>query len=237
MSRKVFPQHLQIKRLREAEGWGQDWVAQAADISKRTYQRIEAGEGCSIETLKSIAAVFEVSFKTLLPAPEATPDNPNTYQPSWSRLLRHMIWLLIYRPLLMTCVTLSLFASALGVAYVAHQAEITHFTMFVPMTAEERSALDLKLAELNAQAPQTSKPILRDPAATEVLTEAEQYQRGFELIAGVFALVWLVAWCTYAFRLPYNRDYEMLISRPLESRCETAWQAFMRQIGKTSPSS
>ncbi len=56
-----------IQKLRLKRGWSQQQLAEASGLSARTIQRIEAGQTPSIETLKSIAAVFEVDFSTFLP--------------------------------------------------------------------------------------------------------------------------------------------------------------------------
>jgi transcriptional regulator with XRE-family HTH domain len=54
-----------IQKLRLKRGWSQQQLADASGLSVRTIQRIEAGHPASIETLKSIAAVFEIDFSTL----------------------------------------------------------------------------------------------------------------------------------------------------------------------------
>jgi len=55
-----------IKDLREQRGWSQDLLAQMSGISLRTLQRMEKDGNCSIESVKSLAAVFEVDFKEIL---------------------------------------------------------------------------------------------------------------------------------------------------------------------------
>jgi transcriptional regulator with XRE-family HTH domain len=54
-----------IQKQRLKRGWSQQQLADASGLSVRTIQRIEAGQPASTETLKSIAAVFEVDFSTL----------------------------------------------------------------------------------------------------------------------------------------------------------------------------
>jgi transcriptional regulator with XRE-family HTH domain len=54
-----------IQKLRLKRGWSQEQLAKASGLNVRTIQRIEAGQPASTETLKSIAAVFEVDFSTL----------------------------------------------------------------------------------------------------------------------------------------------------------------------------
>jgi transcriptional regulator with XRE-family HTH domain len=61
-----------IQKLRLKQGWSQQQLADASGLSARTIQRIEAGQPASTETLKSLAAVFEVDFSTLQPEPTMT---------------------------------------------------------------------------------------------------------------------------------------------------------------------
>lgn len=56
---------MSIQKMRLKRGWSQQQLADASGLSARTIQRIEAGHPPSVETLKSIAAVFEVDFQTL----------------------------------------------------------------------------------------------------------------------------------------------------------------------------
>lgn len=52
-------------RLRKQRNWSQDQLAQLSGLSLRTIQRIESGHKASLESLKSLAAVFEVGIATL----------------------------------------------------------------------------------------------------------------------------------------------------------------------------
>ena len=54
-----------LRTLRLQRGWSQDHLAQLSGLSIRTIQRFEQGENASLETLKSLAAVFEVSIQEL----------------------------------------------------------------------------------------------------------------------------------------------------------------------------
>lgn len=54
-----------IQKLRLQRGWSQQHLAEISGLSARTIQRIEAGHPASIESLKSLAAVFEVDFNEL----------------------------------------------------------------------------------------------------------------------------------------------------------------------------
>lgn len=68
-----------IQKLRLKRGWSQQQLAQASGLSTRTIQRIEAGQPASTETLKSLAAVFEVDFSTLNPEQPMTTSADTLY--------------------------------------------------------------------------------------------------------------------------------------------------------------
>jgi len=54
-----------IQKLRLKRGWSQQQLADASGLSVRTIQRLENGHAASTESLKCLAAVFEVDFATL----------------------------------------------------------------------------------------------------------------------------------------------------------------------------
>lgn len=54
-----------IKKMRLEKGWSQEDLANFSGLSVRSIQRIEKGSKASVETLKSLAAVFEVDFNQL----------------------------------------------------------------------------------------------------------------------------------------------------------------------------
>ncbi len=54
-----------IKKLRLQKGWSQEQLADLSGLSARTIQRLERGENASLETLKSLAAVFEINVADL----------------------------------------------------------------------------------------------------------------------------------------------------------------------------
>ncbi|MFT4800957.1 MAG: transcriptional regulator with XRE-family HTH domain [Flavobacteriaceae bacterium] len=49
-----------IKKMRLERHWSQDQLAEMSGLSIRTIQRIENGENAGLESLKSLAAVFEI---------------------------------------------------------------------------------------------------------------------------------------------------------------------------------
>ena len=54
-----------IKKLRIQRGWSQEHLSQVSGLSVRTIQRIERGQKAGLESLKSLAAVFEVDISSL----------------------------------------------------------------------------------------------------------------------------------------------------------------------------
>jgi transcriptional regulator with XRE-family HTH domain len=53
-----------VRKLRLRKGWSQDQLAELADVSVRTIQRVERGHAPSLETARALAAVFEVDVTT-----------------------------------------------------------------------------------------------------------------------------------------------------------------------------
>ena len=53
---------LTVKSLRLEKYWSQEQLAQLSDLNVRTIQRVEKGENVGTETLKSLAAVFEIDI-------------------------------------------------------------------------------------------------------------------------------------------------------------------------------
>ncbi|MDG1732434.1 MAG: helix-turn-helix transcriptional regulator [Thalassotalea sp.] len=54
-----------VKKLRAENNWSQEQVAVFSGLSIRTIQRVESGQSASLETLKSLASVFEVDISKL----------------------------------------------------------------------------------------------------------------------------------------------------------------------------
>ncbi|HKL52340.1 MAG TPA: helix-turn-helix transcriptional regulator [Wenzhouxiangellaceae bacterium] len=71
-----------VRKLRLRNGWSQDQLAELADVSVRTIQRIERGHAASLETAKALAAVFEVDVTTFIPEQDdmtqSEDENTNT---------------------------------------------------------------------------------------------------------------------------------------------------------------
>ena len=75
---------LLIQKLRLQRGWSQQQLAELSGLNVRTIQRLEGGQRASVETLKSLAAVFEIDFSSLQEEPDMntsttpTPSEPGT---------------------------------------------------------------------------------------------------------------------------------------------------------------
>ncbi|WDD99971.1 2TM domain-containing protein [Thalassomonas actiniarum] len=54
-----------VRKLRLQRGWSQEQLAQLSGLSTRTVQRIERGQSAGLESMKSLAAVFEIELTQL----------------------------------------------------------------------------------------------------------------------------------------------------------------------------
>lgn len=54
-----------VRKLRIQRGWSQDQLAQFSGLSVRTIQRSERAKTAGLESLKSLAAIFEVNSQDL----------------------------------------------------------------------------------------------------------------------------------------------------------------------------
>lgn len=81
-----------VKELREARAWTQAHLAEAADLSLRTVQRLERGHSGSAETLMALAAAFgvevsELSEQAALPRAGWLYRTPAVARAAWGGLL------------------------------------------------------------------------------------------------------------------------------------------------------
>ena len=53
-----------VRKLRLKHKWSQEQLAELCGLSIRTIQRVESGNEASLETLRSLASVFEVDIST-----------------------------------------------------------------------------------------------------------------------------------------------------------------------------
>jgi transcriptional regulator with XRE-family HTH domain len=68
---------MQIQKMRLRKGWSQQQLAEVSGTSLRTIQRIEAGAPPSLETLRSLASVFEISIEDLQGKPGMNAQEQN----------------------------------------------------------------------------------------------------------------------------------------------------------------
>lgn len=64
-----------VQKLRLQHGWSQEQLAHLSGLSVRTIQRIENGQSARIETLKSLASVFDMDFNALRDTPMTNIDH------------------------------------------------------------------------------------------------------------------------------------------------------------------
>lgn len=57
--------YMNLQQRRCEKEWSQEQLAQYSGLSVRTIQRIESGQKVGLESLKCLAAVFEISTNTL----------------------------------------------------------------------------------------------------------------------------------------------------------------------------
>lgn len=53
-----------VKKLRNKKAWSQEELAEICGLNVRTIQRVESGNKASLETLRSLASVYEVELPT-----------------------------------------------------------------------------------------------------------------------------------------------------------------------------
>ena len=67
-----------VKHLRTKRGWSQEQLSELCSVNLRTIQRVEKRGSASPETIKALAAVFEVGVDTLLRSQANTPQGAVT---------------------------------------------------------------------------------------------------------------------------------------------------------------
>lgn len=75
-----------VRQERQRRGWTQQQLAEIADLSLRTVQRVENQAAASNETISSLCAVLEVPRESLLCQDVGAPEYQNA--------VRRMRWLL-----------------------------------------------------------------------------------------------------------------------------------------------
>ena len=63
-----------VRKMREQRGWSQEQLAELSGLSVRTIQRIEKGKNAEVESLRSLAAVFETQLSEIQQGIKTIPD-------------------------------------------------------------------------------------------------------------------------------------------------------------------
>ena len=79
---------MSIRQRRLDKGWSQEELARHSGLSCRTIQRIESGQKAGLESLKSLAAVFETSVSALMQ--EQNPNKQTSSQDVENNLLNQI---------------------------------------------------------------------------------------------------------------------------------------------------
>jgi len=69
-----------VRKLRLQRGWSQEQLAEMSGLSVRTIQRIERGKKAGLESLKSLAAVFDVELSNLYEGTEMKQEETMTWE-------------------------------------------------------------------------------------------------------------------------------------------------------------
>jgi len=77
-----------VRKLRLKRAWSQEQLAQFSGLNIRTIQRIERGQKAGLESLKSLAAVFEVELDELLK--EKDMNSTDKYSEEENRVVEHV---------------------------------------------------------------------------------------------------------------------------------------------------
>lgn len=77
-----------VRKLRLKRAWSQEQLAQFSGLNIRTIQRIERGQKAGLESLKSLAAVFEVEVDDLLM--EKAMNNSDKYNDEENKVIEHV---------------------------------------------------------------------------------------------------------------------------------------------------
>lgn len=87
MSGQVQPNGQKVRELREAKGWEQEVLADKADCSLRTVQKIEGGAKCYKATLTRLADALGTAYWRLLSNPSPPESEVNLYPPLRAELV------------------------------------------------------------------------------------------------------------------------------------------------------
>lgn len=97
MPETIMGSHIRFLRLERA--WSQEQLAEISGLSVRTIQRIEQGKAASLETLKALAASFQVPLSRFSQSehpheqevPMPAVSHPDQIQPNWHRFKQNLL--------------------------------------------------------------------------------------------------------------------------------------------------
>ncbi|MFT6918899.1 MAG: transcriptional regulator with XRE-family HTH domain [Cognaticolwellia sp.] len=79
---------MMVRKLRLKRAWSKEQLAQFSGLNIRTIQRIERGQKAGLESLKSLAAVFEIELDELLE--KENMNSSDNYSAEESRIIDHV---------------------------------------------------------------------------------------------------------------------------------------------------
>ncbi|MBA6288723.1 2TM domain-containing protein [Colwellia sp. MB3u-4] len=79
---------MMVRKLRLKRAWSQEQLAQFSGLNISTIQRIERGQKAGLESLKSLAAVFEIELDELLE--KENMNSSDNYSAEESRIIDHV---------------------------------------------------------------------------------------------------------------------------------------------------
>ncbi|GAA6205707.1 MULTISPECIES: 2TM domain-containing protein [Thalassotalea] len=79
-----------VRKLRLKHGWSQEQLSQFSGLSIRTIQRIERGQNAGLESLKSLAAVFDIPLSELQEGNTMTPTKTEQLSDHEIEVIEHV---------------------------------------------------------------------------------------------------------------------------------------------------
>jgi transcriptional regulator with XRE-family HTH domain len=208
MSTKVYPIQEKIRTLRASKGWDQESACEIAGISIRTYQRVESGDGCSIESLKGIASAFDIKFNELLDPPADNDPQGEEYIPSWKKAFIAFIITGCAVPIFYAFIFV-----LIGIGLVAG--------MFALFGVEN---------ELTVLATHTD-----DPAAMSsffVVAGTFFQELPYALLEFTLSFTVIFQFISLLIELPKNKDYSLLVSQPLWNKIKLSTRPARNEFKK-----
>lgn len=208
MSSKVYPTQGKIKALRATRGWDQESACVIAGISIRTYQRVESGDGCSIESLKGIASAFGMDFNELLDPQAENATQGEEYTPSWQKALIAFI--------VTGCMSPFIYGSVISLGMLGGM------TIIFALVGAER---ELTTLAIHANDPAVMNHLFE--VAGKSFQELPSSLLEVTLALTVFSQLFFIL-----VELPKNKDYSLLVSQPLWNKIKLSTQPVRNKLKK-----